>query len=115
MGKDLPMIETPRRMYRRQPLRAATPVLDSRDGRFLTGHSRDLSYGGIFVELDEPPPVGTLVDLFIGGLGIGTQVFGRVVRVEPGIGFAAAFTGPSESNAIAPLLKRTSGSGGPLH
>jgi hypothetical protein len=108
-GKDLPMIGTPRRLYRRQPLRAVTPVLDSSNGRFLTGHSRDVSYGGIFVELGEPPPIGTLVDLFVGGVGIGTQVFGRVVRVEDGVGFAAAFT--SETTAIAPLLRRSSGSG----
>jgi hypothetical protein len=93
---------SPQRTHRRTSLRATTPVMDSRNGRFLRGLSRDLSRSGIFVELIDPPPVGTLVDMFIGGVGVGPQILGRVVRIEPGVGFGAAFTG--ETAAIVRLL-----------
>ena len=91
------------RIHRRVPHRAQTPVMDSRNGRFLDGLSRDLSHSGIFVELRDSPPVGTVVDLFIGGVGVGVQVLGRIVRVEQGVGFGATFT--SDAAAVHRLLR----------
>ena len=101
------MIETPRRIHRRTAHQAATPVLDSSTGRFLPGRSRDVSHSGVFIELKEPPPVGTLVDMFIGGIGVGIQVLGGVVRVVPGVGFGATFT--SEAASVGGLLRGARG------
>jgi hypothetical protein len=79
-----------------------TPVLDTRSGRFAQGRSRDLSRGGIFVEVAEQPPVGALIEMFVGGVGLGPQVLARVVRVVPGEGFGAEFT--EDSTRIRELL-----------
>jgi hypothetical protein len=81
-----------RRVYRRADLQLSTPVLDSRNGRFFAGRSRNLSRGGIFVEMPNAPPVGAIIDVFIGGVGMGPQILARIVRVVPGEGFAAQFT-----------------------
>ncbi len=80
------------RTFERLPKRIDTPFVDMRSGRFIHGRTRDVSEGGVFIEADEHPPVGSLVDLFIGGVGIGTQVVGRIVRAA-GDGFGAKFTG----------------------
>ena len=80
------------RKHPRRPVRLATPVLDTRSGQFFTGRSRDLSFGGIYVETAAPPPLGVIVEMFIGGLGVGTQVIGRVVHHDSGKGFGATFT-----------------------
>ncbi|MEO6951145.1 MAG: PilZ domain-containing protein [Polyangia bacterium] len=77
----------------RFPLHLDTPVLDMRTGRFLAGRSRDVSLNGVFIETHEQPPIGALVDVFLGGVGIGAQVVGRVVRATPGDGFGVTFTG----------------------
>ncbi len=74
-----------------------TPVLDIRTGRFLSGRSRDVSLNGVFIETHDHPPVGSLVDVFLGGVGTGAQVVGRVVRTMPGDGFGVAFTGDASS------------------
>ena len=52
--------------------------------------------------------MGSDLEFFVGGLGRGVQVFGRVVRVEPGQGFGARFTGDS-SDLIRVLLRRPLG------
>ena len=91
--------EQSRRFDRRQ-LRTQTPILDTRTGDMLSGVSRDLSMGGIFIETSAELPVGTCVEVFVGGVGVGVQVFGTVVHVVPGLGFGAKFT---ES---APQLQR---------
>ena len=80
------------RTFERLPKRIDTPFVDMRSGRFIHGRTRDVSEGGVFIEADEHPPVGAHVDLFIGGVGIGTQVVARVVRAA-GDGFGAKFTG----------------------
>jgi hypothetical protein len=85
------------RTHRRTDLRTSTPVLDSGNGRFCTGHCRNLSRGGIFVEMPSAPPIGAVVDVFIGGVGLGPRVLARVVRVVPGVGFAGMFTSDTSS------------------
>jgi hypothetical protein len=80
------------RSAERRTVQLVTPYVDTRSGRFITGRTRDLSLAGVFIEAAEYPPVGTLVDLFIGGIGVGAQVLGRVVR-EAGDGFGVRFTG----------------------
>ena len=74
-----------------------SPVLDMRTGRFVPGRSRDVSLNGVYIETHDQPPVGSLVDVFLGGVGIGAQVVGRVVRTTPGDGFAVAFTGDAST------------------
>ena len=90
------------RSFARTPLQLHAPVVDTRSGRFLSGRTRDGSLGGVFVETDELPPVGVLVDVFLGGIGIGPQMLARVVRAVPGDGFAAAFLG--DTSGIRALL-----------
>jgi len=90
------------RKFTRQPVRTQTPVLDTRTGEILGGWSRDLSLGGIFVETQALLPVGTCVEVFVGGVGVGVQVFGRIVHVVPGEGFGAMFT--EEAGDLARLL-----------
>ncbi len=85
----------------RKALALDTPYVDTRSGRFLPGRTRDVSVNGVFVESPEHPPVGTVVDLFIGGVGVGKQVLGRVVR-SANDGFAAIFTG--DTDGVATLL-----------
>lgn len=91
------------RRFERRPLQTASPVLDTRTGNMISGRSRDLSHGGIFIETTSTDlPVGTCIEVFVGGVGVGVQIFGRVVHVVPGVGFGAAFT--EESGALARLL-----------
>lgn len=52
---------------------------------FLSEYAGDISEGGIFIETDEPRPVGTMIYLQF-ALRDGTQLIeglGRVVRVSP--------------------------------
>ena len=79
------------RKHARSSVRTQTQVLDTRTGEMLGGWSRDLSLGGIFVETSAQLPVGTCVEVFVGGVGIGVQVFSRVVHIVPGKGFGAIF------------------------
>lgn len=81
------------RQAERKPLRVDTPFIEAKTGRVSRGISRDVSESGIFVEQREPAEVGSTLDLFIGGIGVGAQVLVRVVRVVPGEGFGAKFTG----------------------
>jgi len=89
------------RGHERRPVQLDTPIVDTRSGRFLRGRTRDLSMSGVFIELQSPLPVGVLVDCFLGGIGMGPQVLGRVVRNE-GDGLAVQFTG--DASAVARLL-----------
>jgi hypothetical protein len=93
--------ETTRR-HERRPVRTAAPVFDTRTGNMINGRSRDLSHGGIFIETTTDLPVGTCIEVFVGGVGLGVQIFGRVVHRVPGVGFGAAFT--EESGALMRLL-----------
>jgi hypothetical protein len=86
------MTTDPSRKFERRPVRTSTPVLDTRTGEMLGGWSRDLSRGGIFIETTAELPVGTNVEVFVGGVGVGVQIFGKVVHVVPGLGFGAKFT-----------------------
>ncbi len=96
------MTTTEPRKHSRRPVRMQTPVFDTRTGQFVQGSSRDLSMGGAFVETPSVLPVGTLVELFVGGVGIGVQVLGRIVHVVPGQGFGVSFT--QEAASLANLL-----------
>jgi hypothetical protein len=91
------------RRFERRPVQTSSPVLDTRTGNMINGRSRDLSHGGIFIETPTTDlPVGTCIEVFVGGVGVGVQIFGRVVHIVPGIGFGAAFT--EESGALSRLL-----------
>ncbi len=50
---------------------------------FLEVYSRDISYGGIFVEMDEPPPVDTELEIRLQSPDARAVVLhGRVVRIS---------------------------------
>jgi hypothetical protein len=95
------MTPSENRAASRKPLRIEAPLVDTRSGRFLRGRTRDVSTAGMFIELDTPLPVGAVVDCFLGGMGTGLQLLGRVVRDERD-GFAVKFT--SDTTALARLL-----------
>lgn len=102
-----------RRMEQRVPLTAAV-VLDGPNGR-ATGTSIDVSCGGIFVELEEPLPVGMELSLQIaveddeGPLRLHGVV--RWARegddaYAPGVGIAFARVGPAELDVLTKTCAR---------
>jgi hypothetical protein len=84
------------REFERELIQTETLVVEMREsagGHALSGQSRNMSMSGIFVDVAEPPPTGTEVQLFIGSLSSSSalRATAQVIHVEPGVGFGARF------------------------
>ncbi len=85
----------------------AVYIFDEKD---RTGKIKDISYGGVFIETEDAPPLGEIVPLVltIEGVSPAIKIFlkGRVVRRVPGKGFALKFVeiSPESLNHLKNLL-----------
>jgi hypothetical protein len=84
------MRDADRRASRRY--RTVLPVRLRCGASWRQGESRDVSAGGIFVELGDPPPVGEVVEVMINVLGM-TEIGARgpVMYQVPGVGVGIHF------------------------
>ena len=76
----------------------------------------DLGIGGAFVRADDPPRVGTRVNLKLATALSGHQALeidGRVAWTRPGVGFGVRFDqrGPGSAAPLRPLIRRISETG----
>jgi hypothetical protein len=100
------------RDFEREMVRTEALVVELRGsgGRAISGESRNLSLGGIFVETPESIEVGAEVQLFVGSMRSTSalRVFARVVHVVPGVGFGARFLDDTEEGRgyVAAFLDR---------
>ena len=71
-----------RRKHKRVPLATLVRLRIAGVNRYTKLETKDLSAGGIFVQTDYPPPVGTKVkiDLVLGPLETTIRVRGEVLR-----------------------------------
>jgi Tfp pilus assembly protein PilZ len=117
---DVEITKRPARGHSRFP--ADVPVSYKLDGSssssYVTGRAADLGPTGVFVRADEPPEVGSGVELVIGPLGDEEETFtvhGKVTnqRDEDGArGFAVHFDGKSaDSSRLRKLLRNASETG----
>lgn len=97
------------RRHPRKPVRTPVTVVVA-DGTRLSGHCRDLSVGGMFVEMPASLPFGTSLRAEMTLPLVGSAALPAIVRwVTPeGLGLQFGLLGARETHAITALIARSS-------
>ncbi len=98
------------RRYPRRPLLLEVGIEDPQ-GNVIGGRSRDLSLGGMFIEIDSTLPFGTALTLTVDLAGIGPSSLPAVVRwVKPdGMGVQFGLLGARQTAAITDMVRSADG------
>jgi hypothetical protein len=97
------------RRFPRNPLRSPVVIVGP-DGTRLEGHSRDLSVGGMFVEVAPSFVFGTEVRVELALPLAGASALPAIVRwvTREGLGLQFGLLGARETHAITALVARSS-------
>ena len=77
-------------------------------GAIVTGASRDISTGGMYVETSDIPAFGTKIGLQLDAPGLHSMVLPGIVRWTKADGFGVQFQllGARETHALAELVRK---------
>ena len=90
--KNKPLRPTKQRSVRRCALVASAQVTEPLSGTRLSGRTSEIGLGGCYVDVLNPLPNGTLVELrILRDQGV-FEAKAKVVYVDPGFGMGVAFT-----------------------
>lgn len=100
---------TEQRKYHRVPV-ALSVTCEASDGDSFEGSVKDISFGGMFVECENPPPFGVSLTLLVTGLSNRELKLPAVVRWSEARGFGVQFglLGAYATHAIVDLVKKSS-------
>ena len=93
-----------RRRFPRYPFVADTEITEIASNTRLGGRSSDLSIGGCFLDMVNPLPEGTEIQITVHHASASFTAVGRVVFVFPNAGMGVVFTNV-DHNQVAVLQK----------
>lgn len=97
-----------KRAYSRSVIRIAV-TCTTEGGATLTGITRDMSTGGVFIEASDIPAFGTRVSLMFDSPGLSNLKLPGIVRWTKVAGFGVQFQllGARETHALALLVEKS--------
>jgi PilZ domain-containing protein len=106
-------MDSERRRAPRYPFIADAEVIETASDTKLSAKTSDVSIGGCFLDMLNPSPEGTEIQVRISHAGTTFTALGRVVFIFPNMGMGVVFTRVEDSQlaALQKWLSELSGGG----